>query len=164
MKYRVVIFTFSLISLFLIICFLKIGTWLSKNDELYEADAIVILMGSIADRVLQASDLYHDGFADNIIFVESLTTSYDALKKKGVNIVTNTDQVFNALISLGIPEENINVLKGGAKSTMEEASIIRDYIGTVPGVDTLILVSSNEHMRRASMIFEKTLKDAKMML
>lgn len=49
----------------------KAGSWLVKEDELEKADAIVILMGSISDRVLQVADLYHQKYANKVLVVEA---------------------------------------------------------------------------------------------
>ena len=50
------------------------------------------------------------------------------------------------------------ILPGDATSTQMEAEIVRDYLATKPGIETLLLVSSAHHTRRASMIFKAALK------
>jgi len=58
MKRKIFLFVFFLLlALFYIVGCANAGNWLVKNDEVMHADAMVILMGSIADRVLQAGDL-----------------------------------------------------------------------------------------------------------
>ncbi len=47
------------------------GFWLVKKDRPEKADAIVILMGNIVDRVLEARDLYAQGYSKNILIVNS---------------------------------------------------------------------------------------------
>ncbi len=136
------------------------GEWLVKEDEPLHADAIVMLMGSIADRVLQVSDLYTSGYASEVILVETMSAQkQNILVERGISILSNTDQSGNALLSLNIPADSIIVLQGGALSTSSEALIIRDYIKDHPQMDTLLLVTSADHARRASMIFDIVMED-----
>ena len=151
-----------LISLICTISCRKAGTWLVKKDTLENADAIVMLMGTIADRVLEVSDLYNNNkMADKVIIVNESMGPYKMLESKGIHIISNSDQVHDAFIAMEIPEDSIIVLPGDATSTLMEAMIIRDFLKVNPTIDTLILVSSSEHMRRASMIFKTALKNNK---
>ena len=60
-----------LISLLCMISCRKAGNWLVKKDTLENADAIVMLTGSIADRVLEVADLFiNKKMADKVIIVE----------------------------------------------------------------------------------------------
>jgi uncharacterized SAM-binding protein YcdF (DUF218 family) len=138
------------------------GKWLVKNDNPVHADALVILMGSIPDRVLETTDLYKAGFADRVVIVEESMGAYRELEARGAHIISNTQQCRNAAIALGIPEESIVVLPGDARSTQQEAIIVREFLKARPGIDTILLVSSSNHTRRASMIFEKALEKSGM--
>lgn len=150
--------SFVLIVVAVVLMLLEAGNFLVKKDKLFRADAIVLLMGSIPDRVLQTELIYKQGLGRRIILVEENMEGFHDLRKRGSPIVSNTDQCYNALVYLGINEEFINVLPGSARSTIQEALIIKDFIKSNPSVDTLILVSSPSHTRRASMIFSKILK------
>lgn len=132
----------------------RAGVWLVRDDKPVHADAVVLLMGGIADRVLQVADLYNEGVAPRLIIVTESMGAYRALEKKGIRIIDNTTQVRDALIRLGIPADSIVVLPGDARSTLNEALIIRDYLESDCRIDTIVLVSSSYHMRRAGMIFE----------
>lgn len=138
------------------------GKWLVKKDNPVQADALVILMGSIPDRVLEASDLYKAGFADRVVIVEESMGAYRELEARGAHIISNTQQCRNAAIALGIPSENIVVLPGDARSTQQEAIIIREFLKARPGIDTILLVTSSDHTRRAFMIFEKAFEKSGM--
>ena len=137
------------------------GQWLVNKDEPVHADAIVILMGSIADRVLQTADLFSKGISYKVILVKSDMGAYKDLESRGVNITSDTEQYLNALVKLGIPGDSIIVLPGDAGSTQMEAMIIREYIFDKLNIDTLLLVSSSYHTRRASMIYKAALKETK---
>lgn len=60
--------------------------------------------------------------------------------------------------TLGIPKDSIVLLPGSATSTQMEALVVREYIKQNPETDTLIIVSSPSHTRRAGMIFERILQ------
>ena len=137
----------------------RAGEWLVKEDVPVHADAMVLLMGSFTDRVLQAADLYNAGKADRLIIVEESMGEYERLEERGVRIISQTTQARNSAIALGVPADSITVLPGDAESTLTEAIVVRDYLATDPGIDTLVLVSSPTHMRRASMIFRRALRD-----
>jgi uncharacterized SAM-binding protein YcdF (DUF218 family) len=134
------------------------GTWLVKNDIPKHADAMVILMGNIPDRVLQAADIYNSGNAGRVIIVEESMGAFKKLEERGAHILSNTIQARNAAVSLDIPADSIIILPGDARSTQQEATIIREYLKTQPGIDTITLVTSSDHTRRASMIFEKAFR------
>ena len=66
-------------------------------------------------------------------------------------------------MGLGVPADSILVIPGAANSTRMEAEIVREYLQSqagadtfLAGVDTLLLVSSPFHTRRAYWIFDRT--------
>jgi uncharacterized SAM-binding protein YcdF (DUF218 family) len=137
----------------------RAGSLLVKEDGQYHTDVLVILMGSIPDRVLQAADLYHLNVAEKVIVVEESMGGGNILEERGVRLISNTTQVINAMVLLGIPADSIIKLQGDATSTQMEATIVRDYLKDKPGVDSLVLVTSSFHSRRAAMIFIAALKN-----
>lgn len=134
------------------------GDYLVRNDGPYRGDAMVILMGSVADRVLEASDLYHEGFAARVLIAEEGMGPVELLRKRGATLLTNSTQARNVAIDLGVPADSILILPGNAQSTLMEARIIADYLQQHPQIDTLLLVTAPPHTRRAGWIFEKTMK------
>ena len=138
----------------------QIGTWLSDDNIPPHADALVLLMGNFTDRVLKTADLYESGIADRVIIVEESMGGYQGLIDRGVKIISHTSQAVSSLVALRVPADSITVLPGDARSTLDEAVIVRNYLGTNPEIDTIILISSPYHLRRASMLFEKAFKEA----
>ena len=138
----------------------RAGTWLVKESVPSHADALVLLMGNFTDWVLKTADLYGSGLANRVIIAEESMGGYKGLTDRGVKIISHTSQAVSSLVALGVPADSITVLPGDARSTLDEAVIVRDYIGTNPGLDTLILVSSPYHLRRSSVIFGKAFKEA----
>lgn len=131
-----------------------------KEDVPVHADAMVLLMGGFPDRVLQAVDLYKKGTAGRLIIVEESMGPFKMLEARGADIISNTQQAKNSAIALGIPADSITVLPGDARDTKTEAIAVRNYLSGYNAIDTLLLVSSASHMRRASMIFKAALRDS----
>jgi len=131
-----------------------------KQDKPGHADAIVIPMGSITDRILQAVDIFQSGSVDRLLIVEGQNDGYRELIERGADMVSGTRQMGNAAVAMGIPANRVIILPGGAKSTQDEAMIINEYLSDKPDVDTLMLISSAPHMRRAYLIFKRTFKQS----
>jgi uncharacterized SAM-binding protein YcdF (DUF218 family) len=137
----------------------RAGIWLVKEDVPAHADAMVLLMGGFPDRVLQAVDLYNEGKADRLLIVEESMGPFNMLETRGADIISNSEQAANSLVILGIPADSITVLPGDARSTLDEAIAVRNFLLGKPKLDTLLLASSAPHMRRASIIFRAALKN-----
>ena len=76
------------------------------------------------------------------------------LESRGVSILSNSAQARNALVIMGIHSDSILILPGyNTRSTLTEAKTIREDLLNKPGIDTLLLVLSAQHTRRASMFF-----------
>jgi uncharacterized SAM-binding protein YcdF (DUF218 family) len=136
-----------------------VGNWLVKEDIPVHADAAVLLMGYFPERVLQVADLYHERVADNLIIVYESMGPYQELESRGASVIRTTEQARDAAVALGIPDSCITMLPGNARSTLDEALAVREYLTGKPGLDTLLLVSSPAHMRRAYMIFMTVLNN-----
>ena len=156
----------TLLGLLFAICVLYIGgcrragSWLIKEKLPEHADALVILMGNFPERVLQAADIYDKGLANRIAIVYESMGPYRELESRGASIVRTTEQARDASVALGVPADSIVMLPGDARSTLDEAIAVRDYLKLNPSLDTLILVSSPAHMRRAYMIFRAALRNS----
>ena len=158
-RYLLILALIVLIILFAFGC-RRTGNWLAKEDKPPHSDALVILTGNIPDRVLQAADLWHAAKAGRIIIVEESMGPYKRLEERGVSIISNSEQVVNSLITLGVPPDSIRILPGDARSTLDEAKVISNYLVNSNSVDTILLVSSAPHMRRASLIFRETFRES----
>jgi uncharacterized SAM-binding protein YcdF (DUF218 family) len=126
---------------------------LKITDSPRKADAIVVFAGGVGEsgkvgegyleRTEYAVELYKAGFAKNIIF----SSGYMYIFKEPV--------MMKALaVSQGVPPEAI-ILEDKAMSTYQNVAfsekILRDK-----GWNKILLVSSPYHMRRVSLLFEKT--------
>ena len=120
----------------------RAGVWLAKEDMPSHADAIILLMGNFPERVLQVYDTWESGQADSVIIVEESMGAFSALESRGASIVSNSEQAAGSLVALGIPRDNIVLLPGNARSTLDEAYAVRKFLPGNSETDTLILVSS----------------------
>ncbi len=136
----------------------NLGRWLIAEDDLQASDMIVVLTGSVPDRILQAVDIYNERYSGKIVLVNSSRVDYDIFVERGVEIPPGDAQLSKiAAIDLGVPEENILILEGNAKSTQDEALIIREYIRNNRAIESIILVTSKFHSGRSKKIFRKAL-------
>jgi uncharacterized SAM-binding protein YcdF (DUF218 family) len=139
----------------------NLGQWLVAEDDLQASDMIVVLMGSFPDRIyriLQAVDIYNERYSDKLVFVNSYRVDNDIFVERGVEIPLGNAQLSKmAAIDLGVPEENILILEGNAKSTQDEALSIREYIRNNRAIESIILVTSKYHSGRSKKIFRKAL-------
>lgn len=158
---KLIIFITGIALIILILWLLShAGTFLVKESPLVlKADAAVILMGSIADRVLQAADTYKSGLTGRLVIVNNIQYGSEALEPYGVHIPNFTKLSVTALRQLGVPDSSIIHLPGRANSTRDEADTIASWIMRTPGIKTLAVISSAPHTRRAVMIFNDSFSD-----
>ena len=135
----------------------ELGKWLVVNDKAKESDVILVLMGSVYDRILEAVDLYQENYSDKIILINSYVAAKDIIVNRGLQVYGNTLLSKMAAIDMGIPEEDIIVLDGNSRSTQDEAMTFREYIKKNKEIDSIIIVTSKFHSRRAKKIFKKAL-------
>lgn len=155
----VFIFLIIVVSAFYISGCRRTGHWLMKESVPAHADAIVLLMGSFPERVLEAVDLYHEGKSARLLIVYESMGPYQVLESRGADIIRTTEQARDAAIDLGVPADCITMLPGEARSTLDEAVAVSEFIKRNSDIDTLLLVSSPAHMRRAYMIFSRILRN-----
>ena len=150
----------TLLAFFILLCIFivpNLGQWLVVNDEVKESDIIVVLMGSVYDRILEAVDLYNEGYSDKIVLINSYIAAKDIIVNRGIKVYGDTLLSKMAAIDLGIPEEDVLILEGNSRSTQDEALTIREYIRNNREIESIILVTSKYHSRRAKQIFKKAL-------
>jgi uncharacterized SAM-binding protein YcdF (DUF218 family) len=133
------------------------GRVLVRSDPLpAHADAIVVLAGSISDRVVEAADLYRAGVAPRVVVTRERVPRGDwALRARGVRLPESSEQMVAALEALGVPPGAIEVIPRRATSTDSEARTIARW--ACARVRSVVLVTSRYHSRRARMILRQAL-------
>ena len=149
---------FVIIAGLLIVLFRNAGTFLVVEDVPEEVDAILVLMGSPGDRMLQAYDLFEAGYSDRVLMVDTYLTGREALAERGVHLKTNTELAEEVGVALGIPEDAIIIIPGGARSTRDEAVAVTDFIETGEGLSGIMIVTSAYHTRRSRAVFRRAFR------
>lgn len=158
-RVKLLMITAAVILLLTFVFIPRMGNYLVAEQDLIEADVMVILMGSVPARALEGADLYRDGFVQNVIVVQTYVESEELLVERGVQIPGQAELTRGALVQMGVPERLIEVLPGGVRSTWEEAQVVSAYLADNREIDSLILVTSSFHTRRTLIIFERACRN-----
>jgi uncharacterized SAM-binding protein YcdF (DUF218 family) len=129
------------------------GRYLVNDEPLAKADAIVVLAGSIPDRILEAVSLYKEGYAPRILLSRGRNPAgYSQLAKLGVHVARQFELNRSVAEQAGVPAAALSEVGGNEDSTVDEAEEVLRFAGD-QGVRTLIVVTSKHHSRRASIIY-----------
>lgn len=124
-----------------------IGYFLSPQSQLKQADVIVAVSGGETEkRAREAISLYRRGYADRILF------SGAAEDKSGPS---NAAAMRNQAIAAGVPAADIIVEEDSADT--RENAINSTLLLQKMGAQSILLVTSPYHQRRASTSFRQTL-------
>ncbi len=154
-RVKVLILLLSVLLVVALVLAPGMGYFLVVGDETGEADVVMVLMGSIPDRVLEAADIYLEGKAGEVLIVQSFSEASAPLAARGAVLPGQAELARDVLVQLGVPGEVITVLPGQAQSTRDEALIFREYLEDNPQVNRVMLVTSSFHSRRSRAIFER---------
>ncbi|HAU32386.1 MAG: hypothetical protein XD78_1157 [Desulfotomaculum sp. 46_296] len=145
MKLRKKIITLSVLISLLFMFFYYAGYFLVLDEKPKKSDVIIILGGDQGARIHKGVTLYKDGYAPYIIVSGE---------------ITQANLLMASAVKSGVPKEII-ILEQRAESTYENALFSKEIMEQY-GFKTAIVVSSNYHMRRVRMIFEKVFDKANM--
>lgn len=125
---------------------LGVGFYLSPQDNVDKADAIVVVSGGqTTSRAEKGIDLYKKGYAPNIIF------SGASLDDGPSNAFAMRDQA----LASGVPASNIYIDEK-SQNTYENAVNSKAILQSL-AASKIILVTSPYHQRRANQTFESVL-------
>lgn len=129
---------------------LFIGWYLSPQDILEKADAIVVVSGGDNNqRIEKGVQLYKEGWAPYILF------SGAAAEGK----VSNALAMKRISVSKGVPASRI-LIEEESKTTEENANFASEIVKK-EGYKTIILVTSPYHQRRTFQLFRQELPEVK---
>lgn len=130
--------------------------WLSTDDTLEKADAIVVL-GHDPTRVFHAADLYRQGVAPLVVL------SRPKRQKKGLLLESQGFPIHwfevagaKILADRGVPAAAIRVIDEEVISTVTEAIA---FGRELPEAKRMVVVTSPSHVFRSRLIFRRTLPD-----
>lgn len=131
----------------------RLGAALVVEDPVAPADAIVVLSGSIPDRILHAVDLYKAGLAPTVVLTREVEMpGLAALHERGVSIPERHELNRSIAVQLGVPPEALVTVEQRAGSTIAEVAALLPELRR-RNFRTIILVTSKTHTRRAATIF-----------
>jgi uncharacterized SAM-binding protein YcdF (DUF218 family) len=135
-----------------------LGSFLSREDPLQPADAILVLSGSSMARPLEAADLYLAGYAPRIVLSrDQRPIGMPALAERGILFVTGAARTHGVFLQLGIPNEAIIIPDRIHTNTAVEAVTLREMAADERW-NRVIVVSSAYHLRRAAFAFRRELR------
>ncbi|MFC3884791.1 YdcF family protein [Bacillus songklensis] len=144
---KTLIGTFFLVIILLIgLVYFYAGKFLVIDEKAKKSDVIIVLSGDRGARIEQGVELYHQGYGKYIMI--SGGTVYDD--------VTIAQLMKDHAMKLGVPERAI-VMEDKADSTYENAVFSRELVQKLK-FRSAIVVSSNYHMRRVKMLFDREYK------
>lgn len=141
---NIIIFLVVAIVLFYIMM-IGIGIYLSPQDTLQSADAIVVISGGeTRTRTITGIQLYQDQFAPLLIFSGDAIDPYSP---------SNAETMRDIAIREFDIDSNDIVLEEEATSTFENATNLKEVFARY-NINSIILVTSPYHQRRSKMTFQ----------
>jgi len=120
----------------------KVGNYLVVNQRPAKSDVIIVLSGG-DDRIAKGVQLFRENFADSIMLSNAVW---------GINN-NPKDSLINQIKQYNIPQEKI-IQESKADSTYQNALFTKKLMQKNK-LKSAIVVSSNYHMRRVKIIFDK---------
>jgi uncharacterized SAM-binding protein YcdF (DUF218 family) len=137
----------------------KIGHFLIVGQRAGKVDAIVVLNGRDTERSLDAVDLYKGGYANLIILAQgSKQPGCDEFWKRVGKTFDGRLFFQRAIEAMGIPENSFKLIGDGVSGTYDEAKATKRFM-TENGYQSILLVTSKWHSRRAYLTFKSALKN-----
>jgi uncharacterized SAM-binding protein YcdF (DUF218 family) len=125
-----------------------VGRWLVVTDPIDNASAIVVLVGAMPFRAMEAATLYRQGVAPEVwVTREDRSLRDAALLRLGIRPPHDHDYSREILVRLGVPSAAIKVLNPPILNTMQEVDLLARELRRAGG-ERVILVTSKAHTRR----------------
>lgn len=135
-----------------------LGAFLHREDPLQKVDVIFVLGGQRLERVVEAGDLYREGWTSQILLSEALIDDGEReLKSRGLVVESQAEFQRGILARMGVPREHVLILNENQTSTAAEAGAL------LPAVRqhrwrSVMIVTSRLHTRRAALAARRRLE------
>lgn len=133
--------------------FFGVGRWLTVEDPLAKAGAIVVLSGGMPLRAIEAAKLYREGYAPEVWLTHS-TDPGETLAKMGISFAGEDFYDSRILIHEGVPEAAIRVLDPPVVNTADEINVIANALDSAKG-HSVIIVTTKVHTRRVRLLWRR---------
>ena len=153
LRFAIGIALIGALSLAVVIVFLGIGRWLTIEDPLEKAQAIVVLSGRIPIRAMEAARLYHAGYASQIWLTRPAEPA-ESLEAMHIAYIAEDFYNTRVLLHAGVPEKAIRRLDPPIANTADEVRVVARELGRQTA-STVILVTSKAHTRRVRTLWRK---------
>ena len=136
---------------------MRAGTFLHGEVPLRSADASFILAGTRFERPLEAVNLYIAGRAPVVVLSDQMPKpGFSVLAELGITLPTDLSVTVGVLEQLGIDRSDILTTRRH-DNTAQEAETLR-ALALRYGWQSVIVVSSKFHLRRAGFALHRELK------
>lgn len=131
------------------------GYFLIYDDELTEpADIAFIMMGGRGERAEKAFKLYQAGLVKKIVFAKDKDLDYFGKTSGECSSTYLTKQY---LKTLGVKSDDILILEDDVASTLDEISVLNNYLLEQKKISSIVFVSSQYHTKRVRWVVDKYL-------
>lgn len=129
--------------------------FLTVQDPLEHADAILMFAGDIDARPPLTAELFRQGLAPRVVLVRP----EDRAAQRLADVPNESELARRVLIRLGVPDSAITIVPADtpATSTREEASVFAAYVERT-GMQRVIAVTSAYHTRRSRWALRRALE------
>jgi uncharacterized SAM-binding protein YcdF (DUF218 family) len=129
------------------------GSWLSVEDTLQPADAIVVLGGHLPFRAMEAAAIFKQGWASEVwVTRPEPTVESKTLEKLDIGFVPEDVYSVRVLIRYGVSSSAVRVIDGDITNTEDEVRATLRMLHET-GKTRSILVTSKYHGRRTKIIW-----------
>jgi uncharacterized SAM-binding protein YcdF (DUF218 family) len=135
------------------VVFRQAGAWLTVQDPLTPANAIVVLSGSLPSRAREAARIYQQNFSAKVWISPGLPPTRE-LEALGIAYVGESFYNQKVLLALGVPSNAIRILETPAANTEEEVKEIARECRQ-ENAHKVIIVTSKAHTRRVRFIWRR---------
>ncbi|MEX2269828.1 MAG: YdcF family protein [Vicinamibacterales bacterium] len=125
------------------------------------ADVIFVLSGGLADRWLEAYDLWREKRAPLILISRGYPGPAGVqLRRRGIHLPDEAEIAHDVMVrQMGVPASAVEVLQGPVDTTAAEAQALR-RVALARGWRSAIIVTSLPHTRRTALAMRRALDDA----
>jgi uncharacterized SAM-binding protein YcdF (DUF218 family) len=155
----------SLVSFLLILislwCLIRVSVpimagYLIVAHPLHSADALIVMAGSMSERLPAAAELYKKKVANKILLTNDGVSSAFSIEKQ--RNLYEVEWAETYLISSGVPEKAIFKLSYTSSGTIYDVLNTRAAVQAA-GIKSIIIVTSDYHTRRSHWVFKRVFKD-----
>jgi uncharacterized SAM-binding protein YcdF (DUF218 family) len=136
-----------------------VGRFLIVSHPIERADMVVCLGGGAVERGLEAAELVKEGYVPRVFICrEEAPDALQVLRARGGWYPETWELTRDMLESLGLSADILVIPDVPAASTAQEAEQLRSYAAS-EGFNSLIVVTSPQHTRRAWIAFRHMFED-----